>query len=132
MEDILGLVCLMVYADEPEIRVRCRMLIDLLAFDLAVNGFQGHLPTTHGRVYTRFIIEPDYEDCSAVMRFLFDEETKEAGMSNCAVMLAACGYGMPGRRQSGLSQCQQDPDKPGAHEHRCGRRQVLRRRSGGL
>ncbi len=95
MEDMLGLVCLMLYADEPEIRTRCRMLIDVLVFDLAVNGFRGHLPTTHGRVYTRFIIEPDYEDCSAVMRLLFDEGFIEDGMSNCAVMLAACGYDCP-------------------------------------
>ncbi len=95
MEDILGLVCLMLYADENDIRTRCRMLIDLLVFDLAVNGFRGHLPTTHGRVYTRFIIEPDYEDCSAVMRLLFDEGHIEGGISNCAVMLASCGYTCP-------------------------------------
>ena len=95
MEDILGLVCLMIYADEPEIRRRCRTLIDLLAFDLAVNGFKGHLPTTHGRVYARFIIEPDYEDCSAVMRLLFDEGCTEEGLCCSAVMLAACGYTCP-------------------------------------
>ncbi|MBR3642325.1 MAG: hypothetical protein IKN57_02340 [Parasporobacterium sp.] len=95
MEDILGLVCLMIYADEEEIRTRCRMLTDLLIFDLAVNGFKGHLPTTHGRVYTRFIIEPDYEDCSAVMRLLFDEGCIEEGLCSCAVMLAACGYVCP-------------------------------------
>ena len=95
MEDMLGLVCLMLYADEPEIRTRCRMLMDLLAFDLAVNGFRGHLPTTHGRVYARFIIEPDFEDCSPVMRLLFDEGCIENGLSSCAVMLAACGYECP-------------------------------------
>ncbi|MBR0218259.1 MAG: hypothetical protein IJQ33_03570 [Clostridia bacterium] len=95
MEDMLGLICLTLYADEPEIRVRCRMLIDMLAFDLAVNGFRGHLPTTHGRVYARFIIEPDYEDCAAVMDFLFEDSADHAVMSNCAVMLAACGYECP-------------------------------------
>lgn len=108
MEDMLGLVCLMLYADEQEIRIRCRMLIDMLAFDLAVNGFHGHLPTTHGRVYARFILEPDYEDCSPVMRLLFDEDPDKAGMSSCAVMLAACGYTCPAvireayRRQNGI------------------------------
>lgn len=94
MDDMLGLVNLMIYADEADIRTRCRMLIDMLVFDLAVNHFEGHLPTTHGRVYTRFIIEPDYEDCSAVMALLFDKGYAGT-MSNCAVMLAANGYVCP-------------------------------------
>ncbi len=94
-EDMLGLVCLMLYADDEDIRTRCRMLMDVLAFDLAINGFRGHLPTTHGRVYARAILEPDYEDCSAVMRLLFDEGGTEGGMNPCAVMLAACGYTCP-------------------------------------
>lgn len=94
MEDMLGLVDLMIYADEEDIRTRCRMLIDMLVFDLAVNHFEGHLPTTHGRVYTRFIIDPDYEDCSAVMALLFDRGCMDF-VSNCAVMLAANGYTCP-------------------------------------
>lgn len=95
MEDMLGLVCLMIYADEEDIRVRCRMLIDMLAFDLAVNGFKGHLPTTHGRVYTRPILDPDQEDCAAVMNLLFDTGSTTDAMSSCSIMLAACGYVCP-------------------------------------
>lgn len=30
MDDMLGLVNLMIYADEADIRTRCRMLIDML------------------------------------------------------------------------------------------------------
>ncbi len=94
MDDMLGLINLMLYAEKEEIRTRCRMLIDMLVFDLAVNHFQGHLPTTHGRVYTRFIIDPDFEDCSAVMALLFDRGFGES-LSPCAVMLAAAGYTPP-------------------------------------
>ncbi len=94
MDDMLGLVNLMLYAEKEEIRTRCRMLIDMLVFDLAVNHFDGHLPTTHGRVYTRFIIDPDYEDCSAVMALLFDRGYRDS-LSSCAVMLAAAGYTAP-------------------------------------
>lgn len=94
MDDILGLVNLMLYADEEEIRTRCRMLIDMLVFDLAVNHFEGHLPTTHGRVYTRFIIDPDFEDCSPVMAYLFDQGFSGT-VSCCGIMLAACGYVCP-------------------------------------
>ena len=94
MEDILGLVNLMVYAKDEDIRVKSRMIIDMLIFDLAVHGFQGHLPTTHGRVYTDFIIEPDHEDCSHLMRFLFDEGSNE-GLCSAAVLLAAVDYKLP-------------------------------------
>ena len=94
MEDILGLVNLMVYADDEDIRERSRMVIDLLVLDLALHGFHGHLPTTHGRVYTDFIIEPDHEDCSHLMRFLFDEGSNE-GLCGAAVMLAAVDYRCP-------------------------------------
>ena len=94
MDDILGLVNLMIYADEEEIRNDCRMLIDTLALDLAVHGFRGHLPVTHGRVYTGFIIEPDQEDCSQAMRLFFGEGSRE-GLCGAAVMLAVCGYDCP-------------------------------------
>ncbi|MBQ4074818.1 MAG: hypothetical protein IJD39_06420 [Clostridia bacterium] len=94
MDDILGLVNLMIYAEDQEIREKSRMLIDLLCLDLALHGFRGHLPTTHGRVYTGFIIDPDQEDCSHLMRFLFDEGSNE-GLCGAAVMLAAVDYRCP-------------------------------------
>ncbi len=93
-DDILGLVDLMIYADEEDIRSDCRMLIDMLALDLAAHGFGGHLPVTHGRVYAGFIIDPDQEDCSRVMRLIFGEGVRE-GLCGAAVMLAACGYDCP-------------------------------------
>ncbi len=94
MDDILGLVNLMIYADAEDIRIKSRMIIHLLVMDLAVHGFKGHLPTTHGRVYTDFIIEPDHEDCSHLMRFLFDEGSNE-GLCGAAVMLASVDYKCP-------------------------------------
>lgn len=94
MEDILGLVNLMCYAPDEDIRQRSRMLIDIMCFDLALHGFRGHLPTTHGRVYTDFIIEPEHEDCSRLMRLLFDEGSQE-GLCGAAVMLACCAYQCP-------------------------------------
>lgn len=95
LEDILGLICLTIYAEDESIRTRAKMLIDMLIYDIAVNSLHGHMPTTHGRVYARFIIEPDYEDCTALMRLCWDEGYIESGMCECAVMLAACGYECP-------------------------------------
>ena len=94
MDDILGLVNLMVYAEDETIRNQSKMLVDMLCLDLALHGFHGHLPTTHGRVYTGFIIDPDQEDCSHLMRFLFDEGSN-LGLCGAAVMLAAVDYKCP-------------------------------------
>lgn len=94
MDDILGLVNLMMFAPEENLRAKSKTLISLLCLDLAVHGFRGHLPVTHGRVYTDFIIEPDHEDCSQLMRFLFDEGSCE-GLCGAAVMLAAVNYDCP-------------------------------------
>lgn len=94
LDDILGLVNLMAFADEEDLREKARAVIDLLVLDLSVHGFRGHLPVTHGRVYTDFIIEPDHEDCSQLMRFLFDEGSRE-GLCGGAVLLAVNGYECP-------------------------------------
>ena len=94
-EDILGLVGLMQYAQDESIRTRSRMLVDMLMFDLAVNGFKGYLHTTHGRVYTRFIIEPAYEGVSQLMKLYFDEGDISRGIEPAAVMLAAYDYQCP-------------------------------------
>ncbi len=94
MDDILGLINLADFAEDESIRVQSRMMIDLIVTDLAMHGFQGHLPTTHGRVYADFILEPDHEDCSNAMRYLFDEGSA-TGLCGAAVMLAAAGYTCP-------------------------------------
>lgn len=94
MDDILGLCNLTKYAPDEDIRSDSLTLIHLLCYDLALHGFKGHLPTTHGRVYTDFIIEPDHEDCSQMLRFLFGEGSHE-GLCGAAVMLACLNYECP-------------------------------------
>ncbi len=94
LEDILGLIPLMLYAEDEDVRKKSRILIDLLVFDMAIHGFYGHLPTTHGRVYTAFIIEPDNEDCSHMMRLLFGEGST-TGISSATILLACSGYQCP-------------------------------------
>ncbi len=95
MDDILGLINLTVFARDEDVRVQSKMMIDLIVLDLALHGFHGHLPTTHGRVYAGFILNPDLEDCSNAMRYLFDEGSV-SGLCGGAVMLAANGYVCPG------------------------------------
>jgi len=50
-EDVPALVNLADFADDPAVRTRAAMVLDLLAFDLLGNTFAGHLATVHGRTY---------------------------------------------------------------------------------
>ena len=95
MEDISALLGLWRYADEEEIRVQSHMLIDMLMFDMAVNGFHGHLPGTHGRVYTAALLNPDLEECSSVMAYAWGEGNLEGKLSNTAALLAVYSYECP-------------------------------------
>jgi len=95
MEDIMALIGLYFYAEEADIRVRSQLLIDMLLFDMAVNGFKGHLPTTHGRVYAPAIIDPDMEDNTPVMALMWDEGTITSELSNCGALMAAYDYQCP-------------------------------------
>jgi len=95
LEDMLGLLGLMHYANEEDIRLNSRLLIDMLMFDMAVNGFHGHLPGTHGRVYTKPLMNPDDEECSSVMAYAWGEGNMNGTLSNCAALLAVYGYECP-------------------------------------
>ncbi len=92
-EDMLGLLGLAHYAAEDDIRTNARLIIDQLLFDLAVNNFYGHLPTTHGRVYAS-IINPDSESVSSIMHAMFGVGTL-AQASDIAILLAAYDYKCP-------------------------------------
>jgi hypothetical protein len=50
-EDIPPLVNLADFAEDPEIRTRAAMVLDVLAFDLACNYYRGLYATPHGRTY---------------------------------------------------------------------------------
>jgi len=92
------------YADEADIRLQCTMLIDMLMFDMAINGFHGHLPGTHGRVYTAPLMSPDYEECSSLMDYAWGEGNNEGALSNCAALLAVYGYTCPKAIQAAAKQ----------------------------
>lgn len=50
-EDIPALVNLADFADDPEIRTKAMMVLDVIAYDMAMNYYDGYFATTHGRTY---------------------------------------------------------------------------------
>ena len=89
-EDMLALLGLAHYAAEDDILTNARLIIDQLLFDMAVNCFYGHLPTTHGRVYAN-ILDPDTEGVSAIMHVMWGVGTL-ADVSDIAILLCSYDY----------------------------------------
>lgn len=55
-EDMPALINLVDFADEKSVRTKAAMLLDILAFDMASNFYQGLYATTHGRTYpTKYV-----------------------------------------------------------------------------
>jgi len=50
-EDLTALLALHDFAEDEEIRVKSKMVIDLLLLDVALNSFKGVFGSTHGRAY---------------------------------------------------------------------------------
>jgi len=70
--EIMLLANLYDYAEEPKIRQRAGMLLDLLFFDLALNSYHGDLPTTSGRIYVASLIN-NYHTLSPILKLVFGE-----------------------------------------------------------
>ncbi|MDU1890100.1 MAG: hypothetical protein E6767_05365 [Dysgonomonas sp.] len=93
--DIMLLANLYDFAENPKIRQRAGILLDLLFFDLALNNYKGVLPTTSGRIYTSSLIN-DYHDMSPILKLVFGEGRylpKSSIMSN--VTLCTSTYKCP-------------------------------------
>ncbi len=56
-EDVPALVNLADFAEDASIRTRAAAVLDLLAFDLATNMYDGHFATPHGRTYESKLLE---------------------------------------------------------------------------
>ncbi|HNZ03910.1 MAG TPA: hypothetical protein PLY68_07420 [Myxococcota bacterium] len=50
-EDIPALVNLVDFAEDPEIRTKAAMVLDIIAYDMAMNSYRGYFAATHGRTY---------------------------------------------------------------------------------
>lgn len=99
MEDILGMLGLACYAEEEDIRQNCRMLIDALVFDLAVNSFRGEVSGSHGRTYTQQLIDPQFQDTSPICRLLWGEGA-DTDANTPALLLACFDYRCPNAIQA--------------------------------
>ncbi len=95
VEDIIALLGLVHYSDDQELSRRCRLIIDTLMFDIAVNSFKGSWIGSHGRTYTRYQIEPMFDAINPICRMYFGEGDIDGDLADCAVMMAIYDYEVP-------------------------------------
>lgn len=84
--EILLLANLYDYAENPVIKERARMVLDLLMFDLALGNFHGMLSTTSGRIYAHSLVT-GHHSLSPTLKLVFGEGIyiPDAIMSNVAL-----------------------------------------------
>jgi hypothetical protein len=70
-EDLLALLNLADFAADAEIRRKATQLVDMLLLEIALHQFNGVLVSTHGRTYTRFILDERKSPTSAIAWLVF-------------------------------------------------------------
>ena len=70
-EDLLALVNLHDFAEQPDIRATAKLLIDMILFEMALHTYRGVMGCTHGRTYTRLIKGARGEDATNTARLMF-------------------------------------------------------------
>ena len=70
-EDLLALVNLHDFSEQPDIRHQAKVCIDMLMFEMALHTWRGVMGSTHGRTYTRLIKGGRTEDASNTAKLMF-------------------------------------------------------------
>jgi hypothetical protein len=94
-EDLLALVNLFDFADDADIRVRSRQLIDFLLFEMALHTFRGVMGCSHGRTYPRLIKGGRGEGSASTAKLMFGMGLFNSAFSLGAIPLATSSYRCP-------------------------------------
>jgi hypothetical protein len=94
-EDIIALLGIYYYADDMELKEGAEKLINTLLTEIALNSFHGHWIGTHGRTYTRYLVEPAFDSISPICRLYWGEGSIDGDLADCAIMLAVYDYKCP-------------------------------------
>jgi hypothetical protein len=94
-EDLTALLALADFCQDPDLRQRAAMVIDLLLLDLALNSFRGVFGSTHGRAYGNTKRWAAQEGTTDTSRLLFGTGVFSGYDNMSAIALALSGYRVP-------------------------------------
>ena len=93
--DFMALANLYDFAEDPEIRARAGLLMDVLMFEMALHNYKGVFGTTHGRAYANRIKGGRLEPSSNAMKMFFGVGVFNSPEAMGAISLATSSYRCP-------------------------------------
>ncbi len=94
-EDLLALLNLYDFAEDPSIRSCAGKLIDLLLFEMSLHNYHGIFGSTHGRTYARMIKDGWNESTASTMKLIFGMGVFNRPDAMGAISLATSSYRCP-------------------------------------
>ena len=94
-EDLMALVNLYDFAEDPMIRKKAGMLIDMLMFEMALHNYHGIFASTHGRTYAFLVQGARREGSASTMKMMFGMGIFNSPESMGTVCLATSKYRCP-------------------------------------
>ena len=93
--DLMALANLYDFAEDPVIRNRAQLLVDMLMFDMALNNYKGVFGSTHGRASVENIKGGRKEPSSCIMKLFFGVGVYNSSEDMGAIALATGSYRCP-------------------------------------
>ncbi len=94
-EDLMALVNLYDFAEDPVIRKKAGLLIDVLMFEMALHNYHGIFASTHGRTYAFLVQGARREGSASTMKLMFGMGIFNSPESMGTVCLATSKYRCP-------------------------------------
>lgn len=94
-EDLLALVNLYDFAEDPEVRRQAGLFIDMIMFEMALHTYRGVFGSTHGRTYARLIKGARGEGSASTAKLIFGMGLYNNPSALGTVFLATSSYRCP-------------------------------------
>ncbi len=87
-EDLMGVLLVAEFADDPDLARQASMVLDMMFIELAGHVQAGTFGTTHGRSYQKDKLNGRDEDTFSVVKMAFDETPVDYANADTATLLA--------------------------------------------
>ncbi|HOP58213.1 MAG TPA: hypothetical protein PLR52_02230 [Bacteroidales bacterium] len=94
-EDLMALVNLHDFAEDPVIRAKAGLLIDVLLFEMALHNYHGVFGSTHGRTYAFLVQGARGESSASTMKLMFGMGVFNSPSAMGTISLATSSYKCP-------------------------------------
>jgi hypothetical protein len=94
-EDLMSLLNLYNFAEDPVIKAKAGLLTDVLMYEMALNSFHGTFGSTHGRTYAFLIKGGRSEPSASTIKLIFGMGIFNSSAAMGAVSLATSNYKCP-------------------------------------